>query len=366
MIVLVYIIAYVFLCIAFLNLLMKAFGGFDQPTKFLRDDELPNIAVFVAARNEEKNIGKCLRSLIAQNYPKEKISIFVGNDQSTDNTGTIVDEFIRREANISQVHIKTLLGKARGKANVLAHLAHQTNAEYFLITDADIETMPAWARNLVSFFQPQIGIVSGTTVVAGSGFSARMQQIDWLYFMGLLLSFDKIGLASTAVGNNMAIKRDAYFSTGGYENFEFSVTEDHKLFQQIRNMGWKTINVLDPGSVNFSAPAPNFRTLLNQRKRWLTGAKELPFYWWLIFGIYGSFVPAIVALFFINPNLALALYFIKLIIQSATVSIQLRSLHLRLNPLHLLYYEAYTIAITLCTVLYFSLPGKLNWKDRYY
>ena len=366
MIILIYIVASVFLSIAFLNLLMKAFGSFDQPAAYLHNNQLPNIAIFVAARNEENNIRKCLQSLIAQDYPKEKISIFVGNDQSTDNTAAIIDEFIKKEANIRQVHITGRLGKAKGKANVLAQLAHQTNAEYFLITDADIKTMPGWARNLVSFFQPQTGIVSGTTVVAGSGFSTRMQQIDWLYFMGLLLSFDKIGIASTAVGNNMAIKRDAYFSTGGYENFDFSVTEDYKLFQQVRKMGWKTTNILNPGSVNFSAPAPNFKTLLNQRKRWLTGAKELPFYWWLIFGIYGAFIPAVVILSFIDLKLSLLLYFGKLIIQSATVSFQLRSLHLKLSPLHLLYYEAYTIAITLCSVLYFSVPVKLNWKDRYY
>lgn len=366
MIVLLYAVICIFLGIAFLNFFMKAFGKFDQPIAHLSDDELPEIAVLVAARNEENNIEKCLRSLAAQNYPKEKISIFIGNDQSTDRTAALVDEFVKKESNIRQIHITSQLGKARGKANVLAQLAHQTHAAYFLITDADIETKADWARTLVSFFQPETGIVSGTTVVTGGGLSAAMQQIDWLYFMGLLLSFDKIGIASTAVGNNMAVKREAYFSTGGYENFDFSITEDYKLFQQVRKKGWKTVNILTPRSVNLSAAAVNVKTLINQRKRWLTGAKELPFYWWLIFGIYGSFVPAVIILAFINLNLALLLYFIKLVIQSATVTVQLRSLHLKSSMLHFLWYEAYTIAITLCTALYFIIPVKLNWKNRYY
>lgn len=366
MMILTYAVAGVFLAIAFLNLLMKVFGGFDNPAKLLTDNDLPDIAVLVAARNEENNIERCLRSLIEQNYPKEKITILVGNDQSADRTAAIVDAFAGKVPNIRQVHIITQLGKAKGKANVLAQLAHQTQAAYFLITDADIEVKPDWARTLVSFFQPGTGIVSGTTVVRGSTFFAGMQKIDWLYFMGLLLSFDKMGMASTAVGNNMAVKREAYFSTGGYENFEFSVTEDYKLFQEVRKKGWKTINMCNRQSVNFSAAAPDFKTLINQRKRWLTGAKELPFYWWLIFAVYGSFIPLLIALAFVNLKLALMLYFFKLIVQSLTIIFQLKALNLKLNLFHLLCYEAYTIVITLCTAFYFILPVKLNWKNRYY
>lgn len=360
------IIAGIFLSIALFNFLVKTFAGFDEPVKILPDDALPHIAVLVAARNEENNISKCLQSLVNQDYPADKIQILVGNDQSTDNTRVLVDQFVRQYQNITQVHITAPIGKARGKANVLAQLAHQTNAAYFLITDADIETRPGWARNLVSFFNPKTGIVSGTTVVTGSSLWERMQQADWLYFMGLLLTFDKIGMHSTAVGNNMAISRDAYLSTGGYENFDFSVTEDYKLFEQVRSKGWKTINMCNPASINFSAAAADIKTLLNQRKRWLTGAKDLPFYWWLIFGIYGFFMPVFILLLFLNVKLALALYAIRFIIQASTIAIQLKKIRLQIRAFDFLFYEAYSIIITLCTAFYFIIPVKLNWKNRYY
>lgn len=356
----------IYLIIAAINLVSTVASGFDKPKRMLSDDELPHIAVLVAARNEAHNIATCLQHLAEQDYPKEKISILVGNDQSEDNTGEIVDAFVRRHARITQLHISSRLGKAKGKANVLAQLAHQTDAAYLLITDADITTGKQWARTLVSFFKPGVGIVSGTTVVNGKGFMGSMQQTDWLYFMGLLLSFNRFNIRSTAVGNNMAISREAYFATGGYEHFNFSVTEDYKLFEQVRKKGWDTINMINPAAINFSAAAGDFKTLMNQRKRWLTGARDLPFYWWIIFALFGSYVPALLVLCFLNPALAAAFWIARFTIQSATILVQQNMVGIKRAYANLLWYELYTIAITLSTALFFMVPVKLNWKNRYY
>lgn len=356
----------VYLVIALVNLFTAVICGFDKPPRLLSDEELPEVAVLVAARNEERVIETCLESLLAQNYPKEKLHILVGNDQSTDRTAKIVDNLAKQNPSLKQIHITQTLGKAKGKANVLARLAQNTTATYLLITDADIETGPEWARTLVSFFTPETGIVSGTTVVRGAGFMERMQQTDWMYFMGLLLTFDRFRIRSTAVGNNMAVRRQAYLDTGGYEHIDFSVTEDYKLFEQVRRKGWKTVNMINPGAINFSAAASDLKTLLNQRKRWLTGARELPFYWWIIFALFGSFVPAFILLLFISPGLALGLYAAKLLVQSATILVQQRMIGIKRSVFHLLWYEGYTIVLTLCTALFYLLPVKLNWKNRYY
>lgn len=56
--------------------------------------DLPEISIWVACRNEEKNIVQCLTSLTNLKYPQEKIQILVGNDQSTDKTKDLVLAFI--------------------------------------------------------------------------------------------------------------------------------------------------------------------------------------------------------------------------------------------------------------------------------
>jgi cellulose synthase/poly-beta-1,6-N-acetylglucosamine synthase-like glycosyltransferase len=355
-----------FVCIQFMNAIVTISSGFDEPHKKLSDDELPEISVLVAARNEEKNITACIEHLLIQNYPKHKFHILIGNDQSDDNTAKIVDELIAKHDNIKQIHIIQQLGKARGKANVLAQLAQVAQGDYYLITDADIQVSNNWARTLINFFKPGIGIVSGTTIVKGNGFLANMQHIDWLYFMGLLLSFNRLRIPSTAVGNNMAVTKDAYLSTGGYENINFSVTEDYKLFQQIREKEYRTVNMINPNAINFSAAAADLNTLLNQRKRWLTGAMELPFYWWMIFAVYGSFWIAFGVCFFINTTTALTFLALKFLIQSVTIIWQQRQLDIQPKLFYLLWYEVYTLGLTLLTIFYFTIPKKLNWKNRYY
>ena len=47
---------------------------------------LPAVSVIVAVRNQEKYLGRCIRSLINQTMPRAEYEIVVVNDASTDRT----------------------------------------------------------------------------------------------------------------------------------------------------------------------------------------------------------------------------------------------------------------------------------------
>ena len=51
------------------------------------------ISVIVAAHNEERYIGRCLRSLLAQTFPRAKFDIIVVDDGSTDRTSAVLKTF---------------------------------------------------------------------------------------------------------------------------------------------------------------------------------------------------------------------------------------------------------------------------------
>ena len=51
------------------------------------------VSVIVAAHNEERFIGRCIRSLLAQRFPRDKFEIVVVNDGSTDRTPMILASF---------------------------------------------------------------------------------------------------------------------------------------------------------------------------------------------------------------------------------------------------------------------------------
>lgn len=342
-------------------------AGKPDETKQRGANEWPMLSILVAARNEEQHIVQCLQALNELDYPQNKLQILVGNDQSEDNTAALVSTFIKNKPHFKLLHITSTLGKAKGKANVLANLAHEATGSMYAITDADIIVNRQWAKELVLHVaDDQMAIVSGITMVYDKPILARLMGLDWLFYMGLIKGFDNLGLGCTAVGNNMLITKEAYWSVGGYEALDFSVTEDYKLYEQVRKKGWKTRNIISRSSLNISRPVGSFMQLMHQRKRWLTGARELPLYWWILFGVLGSLLPVIIILFLYQPILALQLYGIKIGLQSLFILWLQQKLGIRQNVLLVLLYDVYANIIAVLTQVFFVLPVKMQWKKRSY
>ena len=65
--------------------------------KTIKDKENNNlkISIIIPCRNEEKFIGKCLDSIISQDYPMDKLEVFVVDGISEDNTRKIVKRYIK-------------------------------------------------------------------------------------------------------------------------------------------------------------------------------------------------------------------------------------------------------------------------------
>ena len=262
--------------------------------------EWPQISIWVAARDEEDNIDDCLASLCALDYPKDKIQILVGNDQSSDNTAKIANDWAKRHPFIQVIEIVDNDSGLKAKARVMAQLDIHAEGDFYLITDADVRVKPQWAKAMIQSLDENTGVASGTTMVQGNSAAqgwdflwAKLQGIDWTYFMGLLNVISYAGVPATAVGNNMIVRKSAYWETGGYANIKFSITEDYKLYSEICAKGYGWNNVMSPSVLAHSVETKGFQALLHQRKRWLSGGKELPWYWWLLFAVFGLFYFAV-------------------------------------------------------------------------
>ena len=62
----------------------------------MKDKNYPSVSIIIPCRNEEKYIGKCLDSIIAQNYPKDRLEVLVVDGRSTDGTKEIVKGYIQK------------------------------------------------------------------------------------------------------------------------------------------------------------------------------------------------------------------------------------------------------------------------------
>lgn len=354
----------------FVVLLFILFNGFIPYAKKNRRDplttDLPKVSVLVAARNEEHTIRRCLEALNKLSYPKDKIEILIGNDESTDGTVKVVDDFIRNKKQFAFYNITVKLGKAKGKANVLAHLAQIATGEFLFVTDADIAVPENWIQNMLPHFETGTAIVSATTYVEGNTLFEKMQSLDWIFFNGILNSFANANVPCTAVGNNMAVRRDAYIALGGYENIDFSITEDFKLFDALRKAGYGWKNILNAATLNVSLPVKDFSTLMQQRRRWITGAMELPWYWKITFIIFGFFSPALLAILAFAPQIGLLLWFTRVFLEGLFVSITAARIGRTENLGSYLWYQLYALVMPFFYLYNFLKRDPNEWKGRMY
>ena len=68
---------------------------------------MKKVSIIIACRNEEQFIGKCLTSLLNQDYPQELIEIIVVDGMSTDNTWDVVNKYRETYSNVDlEVNLK--------------------------------------------------------------------------------------------------------------------------------------------------------------------------------------------------------------------------------------------------------------------
>lgn len=331
-----------------------------------KTSHFPFISILVAARNEEYNLQSCLDALLNVNYPRDSMEILIGNDCSTDSTGLIAENYAKNHAQIQAFQLDgSECNSTKGKARVLAFLANKAKGEMLFITDADAKVNPEWVNELLAHFDDKTGIVSGMTVVEGKSLFSTLQSLDWLYYLSMNNVLTRLGMHITAVGNNMAVRKQAYLDTGGYEKIPYSITEDHKLFREVRKAGWQTKNILTKEALVTTKPIEKLSTFFHQRKRWMKGARELPVLYLITLSFSSLFYPSVVVLFFLNPSLFLFAWFLKYAFQTIHI-VQVHNV-LELPPVkfykHVLF-EIYQFLYVPVMFLFLMLPLKTIWKER--
>jgi cellulose synthase/poly-beta-1,6-N-acetylglucosamine synthase-like glycosyltransferase len=352
--------------LAYLFIIVTIRKGETNP---IPDSELPTISILVAARNEALNIVECMTALDELEYPEGKIEIILGNDLSTDYTQMLIEQFIKNKPKFRLINMTgNEHPSTKGKAKVLATLANAAKGDYYLITDADITVNKDWAKAMVcTMIKNNADMTGGTTNITAHNRLEQYQQVDWLYFMGIIHSFASIGKNLTVVGNNMGISAKAYKAVGGYESIPFSITEDYALFKAIKEKGFKTYQKFNVQTMVYSQALNSVKAILKQRKRWLKGGWDLPFYYHVIMFIFGAWYFALPILFILNWKLALVIFIVKDFIQLFQF-LKINN-HLKLkveHPFALMTYELYLFYIIPLTAINFLSNSPNVWKGRKY
>ncbi len=326
----------------------------------------PNVSILIAARNEEHTILHCLQSIENLTFPKTHLEVWVGDDDSTDRTYAVVDEFIRNKPYFHLIRITETLGHARAKANVLAHLTRQATSSYFFMTDADIVLPPGWIETMLDACQLDVGVVTGITAPKATNVWAALQALEWIYAIRIIWQLSLKNIPITSIGNNMLVTRQAYEATGGYEQIPFSITEDFALFRAVIQNGYGFRQLYTPEVLASTEPMTDGIHWLRQRKRWMHGAMSLPLHIRLVLIAQFFFSLFLVGLFFVQPVIAailfLALGLWQLIALWRGLSI-LKLPQLRKYTGIFIFYFHFFVLISM---IYYLLPTATHWKGRTY
>lgn len=327
------------------------------------NNTLPEVSILIAVRNEEHNIPKFLEGLSNQHYPKEKIQILIGNDDSEDQSL----DLLMRAANdqIQIVDIRDQVSGLQGKMNVLAQLVKLAKGQLLLYTDADMSLNPEWIQGMVSSVDTNPGLVGGFTSIPPHNYFLALQNVDLHFGQGMLKVLNDLGIGISVLGNNMLVSKSKLDESGGYDDLDFSVVEDVSLLKRLTESGHKAILSYNESTHISTSGESSWRLLMSQRRRWMDGFKMTPVWLKLIILLKFSFLPALIYLVYQTPIFILGLL-LKVALSLLFIKEIERNVKSKNSVFIILLFEVFEPILYYSTLICSVLPIKINWKGREY
>lgn len=193
------------------------------------DGLLPFVSVIIPAFNEERYIRQCLESVLAQDYPPDRIEILLVDNNSTDSTSRIAKELLVDTGRGRVLH------KIGGTiASVRNFGWHQAKGEILAFLDGDSVVERRWLRI-------GIEILKSSQDISCVGFSAAppTQDDSWVERTWFPISSSGKHRGTIEVrwlsSFNLLLRRDFFEQIGGFD--EALVTcEDAELGSRLSDI----------------------------------------------------------------------------------------------------------------------------------
>ncbi|MDR1105243.1 MAG: glycosyltransferase family 2 protein [Treponema sp.] len=204
----------------------------------------PMVSVLVPARNEEKNIERCINSLRNQHY--RNYEILALDDNSTDHTYEILKRIEKAEKKLLVIKGESLPEGWYGKPFALHQLSQKAKGGILLFTDADTVHNPtsiSWAVTNMEGLKADLisGYIGQIFLSFGEILTVPLMFMLTAFFIPLFLNrFTKSSLFSSAIGQFIAIRTTVFKEIGGCEHFKQKTSEDIYMARFAKRQGFST------------------------------------------------------------------------------------------------------------------------------
>ncbi|MFO0938289.1 MAG: glycosyltransferase family 2 protein [Gemmataceae bacterium] len=329
------------------------------------------LSVIVPARNEEHDISFAIQTILRQNDVESEIIIV--NDNSSDQTGLIVDAIACTNSNVTVIHNPELRSGWLGKANAMQHAADIATGDYLLFTDADVRHSPnCFQTALAEMEQQRLDFLSFFPTIQCVSF---WENANLPIYVGGLIQLagnstaDSCRTDAIAAGALLLIRAEVFRAIGGWEEIRMEMFDDVAMARLVKKRGGRVGFHAAPDLLNVRLFKGNRDAFWGTTKNILAGLRGrlwlTPLVMLLPFLVFWSpFFAVVIGV--ISGSLVLILAgLVTYAIQYCSLLIgrELFSFH-RGKALFFPFVAVVVLCCFLRALYYFMVHGSILWRDR--
>ena len=207
-------------------------------------EKSPLISVIIPARNEERNIRRCVEALFSQSY--SNFELIVVDDRSSDETGEILSQLQRLDTRLHLVVGQEMPPGWAGKPHALVQGVNMAQGEWLCFMDADTfagdDLLASTYKKAIEQNADMLSILTEQELV-----TFWEKTILPLVFLGLSFGFppqrvnDPCKPDAISNGQFILVKRRVYDAIGGHAAVKDRVDEDKSLAILVKRAGFRLL-----------------------------------------------------------------------------------------------------------------------------
>jgi glycosyltransferase involved in cell wall biosynthesis len=292
-----------------------------KPSSKEASQEYP-VSVIICERNEAENLVKNLPGILVQDY-RTTHEVIVVNDNSTDESKYILEEFQRNFKNLTVISLKQEAKGIPGKKFPLSVGIKSSKHEIVLLTDADcIPSSEHWIKKMQDGYRPGIEIVLGYGAYKKyPGLLNKLIRFETFHTAMQYFSCALAGKPYMGVGRNLSYRKNSFIRNKGFSTINHIPSGDDDLFINMIADKNNTAIVIDKDAHTLSEPHTSWNSWMQQKNRHYTTAKFYKSSHKFLLSLYAMLQTLIYPLtvataIFFNWYIAVAIFALRLLVQS--------------------------------------------------
>lgn len=319
------------------------------------------VSVIICARDEADNLAKNLPGILVQDY-KTTHEIIVVNDNSTDETKYVIDEYKKSFKNLVNIELTQEAKLIMGKKFPLSMGIKSAKYETLILTDADcVPASEFWVDHVQQAYHDNTEVVLGYGAYHKKpGLLNKLIRFETFHSALQYFSYALAGIPYMGVGRNLSYKREVFMRSKGFSSMNMIPSGDDDLFINKVANKHNTAIMIDPASHTLSEAKKTWNDWMRQKYRHYTTSKYYKPIHKFLLGLYSLSLALFYPLF--AASVVMHTWWLALSVLGLRLLIQAIILHKTMKKLNEQDLWPFFILFDIWMFFYFLITVPALWK----